>query len=54
MDPMKNEGARVSEQDQLHNVKSNDTPKRRGHCARFWWAYVIVVVVITVIVVPCV
>ena len=27
-------------------------PKKRGHCAKFWWVYLIVIIVITVIVVP--
>ncbi|KAK1833860.1 hypothetical protein QBC39DRAFT_369783 [Podospora conica] len=27
-------------------------PKKRGHCAKFWWAYLIAIVVIAVIVVP--
>lgn len=40
---------------QTENV--SDKPRRRGclgHCARFWWAYLIVLVIIVVIVVPVV
>lgn len=40
---------------QSENV--SDKPRRRGcmgHCARFWWAYLIGVVVIVVVVVPVV
>jgi hypothetical protein len=36
---------------------ASDKPRRRGclgHCARFWWAYLIVLVVIVVVVVPVV
>jgi hypothetical protein len=36
---------------------SSGKPRRRGclgHCARFWWAYLLAVVVIVVIVVPVV
>jgi cytoskeletal protein RodZ len=35
----------------------SDKPRRRGclgHCARFWWAYLLAVVVIVAVVVPCV
>lgn len=27
-------------------------PKKRGHCARFWWAYLIALIVVVVVVVP--
>ncbi|KAK3311111.1 uncharacterized protein B0T15DRAFT_520434 [Chaetomium strumarium] len=40
---------------QTENI--SDKPRRRGclgHCARFWWAYLIVLVIIVVIVVPVV
>ena len=26
--------------------------KKRGHCAKFWWAYLIALILIVVIVVP--
>lgn len=35
----------------------SEKPRKRGvagHCARFWWAYLIAVIVIVVIVVPVV
>ncbi len=40
---------------QMENV--SDKPRRRGclgHCAKFWWAYLIFVVVVVVVVVPVV
>lgn len=27
-------------------------PKKRGHCAKFWWAYLIALIVVVVVVVP--
>ena len=54
MDPMKNEEARVSEQEQIHNMNGNGKPRKRGHCGRFWWAYVLAVIIIIVVVVPVV
>ncbi|KAL2199505.1 hypothetical protein P885DRAFT_74669 [Corynascus similis CBS 632.67] len=40
---------------QAENV--SEKPRKRGclgHCAKFWWAYLIAIVVIVVVVVPCV
>lgn len=40
---------------QAENVSGK--PRRRGclgHCARFWWAYLLALIVVVVIVVPCV
>lgn len=40
---------------QTENV--SEKPRKRGclgHCARFWWAYLIALIVVVVVVVPCV
>lgn len=40
---------------QMENV--SEKPRRRGclgHCAKFWWAYLIAVIIIVVVVVPVV
>ena len=40
---------------QLENV--SDKPRKRGclgHCAKFWWAYLILLIVIVAVVVPVV